>query len=475
MTAILSRMRVAAFFVLAVLALAIAACGSQAAAPAAPAAPKAEAPKPAAATEAPKAAPAAATAAPKAAAPAAGSILFHSSQFTPVQEREKMQSIVLKDAPMKVEFSPEDPGPFVDRVLAETKAGKVNVGVIGGLHGDFATFAKEDVLQDLTPLLSKLADRKFPATFVELGKLGSKDKQYYIPWMQATYVLAINKKALQYLPQGADVNALTYDQLKQWGANIQKATNERKIGFPAGPKGLMHRFTQGYLYPSYTGQPVANFRSPEAVKMWTDFKDLWQYVNPASTNYDFMQEPLKAGEVWIAWDHVARLIDAVKDKPDDYILVPAPAGPKGRGFMPVIGGLAIPKGVADQASSEKLIEYMTTPATQGTVLKELAFFPVVAGDLPKDLPMGVKMEADAVAMQANAKDALPSLLPVGLGGKNGEWNKVYQDTFNSIVLKGDDPAKVLDQQAKIMQGILDDTKAACWPPDAPSTGPCQVK
>ena len=118
---------------------------------------------------------------------------------------------------------------------------------------------------------------------------------------------------------------------------------------------------------------------------------------------------------------------------------------------------------------------MTLPKTQATVLKEVAYFPVVAGDLPTDLPAGVKLEADAVAKQANAKDALPSLLPVGLGAKNGEWNKVYQDTFASIVLKGEDPAKVLDQQAKIMQGILDDTKAACWPPDKATDGVCKVR
>ena len=67
-----------------------------------------------------------------------------------------------------------------------------------------------------------------------LGKLGT-DKQYYIPWMQATYVMAVNKKALQYLPAGANVDALTYAQLAEWGKNITNATKEKKIGFPAGP------------------------------------------------------------------------------------------------------------------------------------------------------------------------------------------------------------------------------------------------
>ena len=79
--------------------------------------------------------------------------------------------------------------------------------------------------------------------------MGTPDKTYYIPWMQATYVLAVNKKALEHLPQGADVNALTYQQLEDWGANMQKATGKRLLGFPAGPNGLLHRFFQGYLYP----------------------------------------------------------------------------------------------------------------------------------------------------------------------------------------------------------------------------------
>ena len=45
-----------------------------------------------------------------------------------------------------------------------------------------------------------------------LGKLGTA-QQLYIPWMQATYIMAANKKALPYLPAGADINALTYEQL----------------------------------------------------------------------------------------------------------------------------------------------------------------------------------------------------------------------------------------------------------------------
>ena len=48
-------------------------------------------------------------------------------------------------------------------------------------------------------------------------------------------------------------------------------------------------------------------------------------------------------EVWIAWDHIARVKEAISLEPDRFVVFPAPAGPKGRGYMPVIAGLAIPR------------------------------------------------------------------------------------------------------------------------------------
>ena len=55
-----------------------------------------------------------------------------------------------------------------------------------------------------------------------------------------------------------------------------------------------------------------------------------------------MQQPLLTEEVWVAFDHVARLADAFNQKPDDFVAFPAPAGPAGRGFMPVVAGIGDP-------------------------------------------------------------------------------------------------------------------------------------
>ena len=402
---------------------------------------------------------------------ASAQLVFYSTQARPLEEAQKMRDEVLAGFDGEVQFSPQEDGPFFTRIEAEQKAGEITLGLYGALHGDFPPI--ESTLDPVDDVMATLADRNISATFAELGKLGTK-QQLYIPWMQATYIMAANKEALQYLPEEADVNALTYDQLAAWGQAMQEAAGEPKLGFPAGPKGLMHRFLQGYLYPSFTNSVVSDFRGEKAEAMWASFNELWQHVNPRSTAYNFMQEPLLAGEVWVAFDHTARLKDAFDQQPDQFIAFPAPAGPEGRGFMPVLAGLGIPKGTPDRTASAKLIEYLSQPETQVKTLRAVGFYPVVEVQLPDDLPPNVKIAGPAVSAQANASDANPSLLPVGLGDQSGLFNKVYQDAFQQIVLRGADIKQTLDRQAQALKRIIDKSGAPCWAPDKPSDGPCPV-
>jgi multiple sugar transport system substrate-binding protein len=143
--------------------------------------------------------------------------------------------------------------------------------------------------------------------------------------------------------------------------------------------------------------------------------------------------------------------------------------------MPVVAGLAIPKGAPNRAGAEQLIDFLTQPKQQAATATNLAFFPVTNAPVPTGDNAGIKLEADAVQKQSAAKDAVPSLLPVGLGAKGGDFNTVYLDTFQRIVLKNETVQTTLDAQAKTLQGIMDETKAGCWAPDPPSDGPCKVK
>jgi multiple sugar transport system substrate-binding protein len=100
---------------------------------------------------------------------------------------------------------------------------------------------------------------------------------------------------------------------------------------------------------------------------------------------------------------------------------------------------------------------------------------VVKAELPPDLEPGLKMAATAIEKMQSAKDALPALLPIGLGQRGGEFDKVFMDTFQLVVLRGQNPRAVLDREAEALKRLMTETGAPCWQPDPPSSGACQVQ
>ena len=395
--------------------------------------------------------------------------LFWSTQAAPIESTQAMREKVLAGFEGGVDFQAMEVGPFMTRLDAELEAGKGSIGVVGALHGELATYTEDWI--DLSDI--DLGGSTVSPAFMELGKL-TTGEQKYLPWMQANYVMAANKQALEYLPEGADLNALSYDQLVEWMRVLAEETGSPKFGFPAGPNGLKHRFFQGFLLPSYAKSTVTEFASAEAEAGWTMFKELWSYTNPASTNYGFMQEPLLNNDVWVAFDHVARLADAFNQRPGDFVAFPAPSGPAGRGFMPVLAGISVPKGAPDVEASKALVAYMMKPESQIEILRNIAFFPVTDVALPGDLPASAQALGGAIAAMTSAPDALPALLPVGLGELSGQFNQVYTDTFERIVLGNQPIPDVLDQQADALRRLIEQAQAPCWLPDAPSEGPCPV-
>lgn len=373
-----------------------------------------------------------------------------STQMRPVDEAEKVRNVILKGMPDAVNFIPEDGNAYFTRMRAELAAAQGKVHATIALDGELSPVNEIGGLSDLDDLARRLGStREFSASALQLGKLGGAN-QRFIPLMTNTFQMAANKQALKYLPAGADINALTYTQLRDWAKAMKDATGEAKLGFPAGPRGLWWRYFQASFYPSHTGGIVRTFRNADAEKAWTDFREMWN-------------------------DHTARLLSALVDRPNDFVTFPAPAGAKGRGYMPVMVGMAIPKNAPDRAAAERLIDHMTKPATQALLLKEIGFFPVVKSDL-SGLSAGVQLAAQGMAATLSAKDGRASQLPVHLGAKGGEFNKIFVDTFTRIVLRNEDVKKVLAEQGNLLDALIKEAKAPCWAPDASSgTSPCPVQ
>lgn len=395
-------------------------------------------------------------------------IVFASTQLSPPAEQSFMVSLLsefYKETGIDVSFIPYGYTDIANKLEAEIKAGRVTMSIVGGLATEIDYFASKGFLEDLGKF-GALTGR----TFVEaaLKAVGDQKSVYgittFVPWMTATFVIVINNEAFNYLPQGltADdvvkgTNKWTWDALLAWAKNIYEKVGERRVGLPAGAGGLLHRLLHGYLYVSYTGYQAKNFNSPEAVEMWTLLRELWKYCHPESTTWSAMADPLLRGDVWIAWDHTARIMSAVREKPNTFTVAPVPRGPAGRGYIVVLAGLAIPKNAPNQEEAWKLIEYLSRPQVQAKIAENVGFFPVVTEATPAITDPGVKKISEGVATQLGTVDRIVVFIPP-LGGKAGDFVAIYRGAFERIVLKGEDISVVISELEPGLKAIFAELK-----------------
>ncbi|HIP85514.1 MAG TPA: carbohydrate ABC transporter substrate-binding protein, partial [Pyrodictium sp.] len=191
-------------------------------------------------------------------------IVWASTQLVPPKEQAFVKQELLagfkEETGIDVEFVGMSYSDLTLKLESEQRAGKVTISVIADLHGGLDLFASKGWLEDLSKF-PPLGGRTFPQVLEQYSRLhGIKA---YVPWLTATYVMVVNKRAFEYLPPGLTKEDVikgtekwTYDALLAWAKNLYEKTGKKLLGFPAGPKGLFVRFLHGYLYPSFTGAQV---------------------------------------------------------------------------------------------------------------------------------------------------------------------------------------------------------------------------
>jgi multiple sugar transport system substrate-binding protein len=395
--------------------------------------------------------------------------VFVSTQLTPEKELAKLKDIILKGA--NANLQPESPVNFAKRLPADLLGAPGKVHVLGALAPELVN---QTGLIPLDATLSSLSgSRSFYKDALREGKVGGK--QVMLPWMHTSFFLVANKKALAYLPPGANTSELSYAQWIEWGKNMKAAQGgQARIGLPAGNGGLIQRFVQGYAYPSYTGSMVRDFRSNAALTMWEDMRKLWEVTNIESVRFDSMSDALLKEQVWVAFDHAARLFPALNEKPQDFVVIPAPVGPKGRGFFYVLAGLSVPANTPDKNVSMKLIDHLTAPETQAITFRETGFFPVVSNakvDTLTPTQRLVQVSTMAAMGQAFSGRALISPIPVTLGAQGGKFNDVYRAAFKRIAIDGEPAKAVLDQLGGELNAVLKEAGVPCWGLDGRASAP----
>lgn len=291
-----------------------------------------------------------------------------------------------------------------------------------------------------------------------------------VPWAQATYVMAANIESLVDLPPNADLFALTYDQLAAWGMSAASQTGRPVVGLPVG--GRVAPLTQGVFYPAFTGGTVTTFAGEEAGDMYAFLaEDLWPLVTPTSERAESTSTMLFNGEALIALDHTASLRGVFERNPDRFIAFPVPAGPAGRGVLVETLALGIPEGGANP-SAAALIDHLTSDVVQSALLETIGYFPVTFQPELGNLPEADAILAGAVYAQITAPDAIPAVLPVGLGNQRSEFDAVYARSFQRFAINGESGS--LRTEAETLQSILEAAAAPCWPPDPVTSGICST-
>src|SRR4030067_626490 len=130
-------------------------------------------------------------------------IVFTSNQFTPVEEqgwaRHTLRAAFARETGVNVRFVTENEGPYVDRLLAEAKAGRGTIDVTGTLHGIFPVFLANSVVGDMAETQRQLdarRDRTFFKDFLAAAKMESATA--LVPWMAATYLIVAHKDAMRF-------------------------------------------------------------------------------------------------------------------------------------------------------------------------------------------------------------------------------------------------------------------------------------
>ncbi|MBA7499414.1 sugar ABC transporter substrate-binding protein [Candidatus Atribacteria bacterium HGW-Atribacteria-1] len=383
---------------------------------------------------------------------AGGEVLSFSSRlWSPPAEQEFIIEYVIKPFEKEnnctVNFQILDDIKLLERAELQLKTDHPTMDIVCAYVANMPEWIENGYIEDLTPYVESWDDRTFSPTF-EYGT-NFEGKQYFVPVGADVYLTIANKKALEYLPSGADLDKLTWEDFAKWSNAIAKGEGEGKTVVTGIPmKSLVYQF--GAISLSY-GATFPDVNTPEAIKAWEIFVSMKDDFIPAVLNVDNCVDPMKREEAWLSWMHCARAGQVYSANPANFVVAPVPEGPAGIGSIAGVSGYGVLKNAPHKELAIKFLEYITRPDMQVKIAKGTGgFIPPVEealnylGDDPED-------EVVAKAVMVLSKGNV-SGIP---GGDFQDWGavkKVFDDVFVEMVLNGDgtvDEARLNQAKAEL--------------------------
>jgi multiple sugar transport system substrate-binding protein len=378
-------------------------------------------------------------------------LVIDSRIFSAPEQQEYFQNEILvpfgKENNCLVTFAIFDNNPLFQRLQVQMATDNVTTDVVIPFASFFQDYVKNNYVEDLTGLVKSWTDRTFSAGLSTMAFFGGK--QYFVPIASDVYLLAANQKAMKYLPRGADVQDLSWDEFADWANAIAKGEGEGKLAVTGVPERSLIYQVGGMALSFGAGFPdVSSSGARDAWEIMVKMKDAF---TPTVSTYADLVAPMKRGEAWLTWAHVANVGDIYNSNPAQYVIAPVPKGPAGKGSIAGTHGFGIPIGSPNRDLAIKLIEYVTRPD--------------VMLDLAKNAGGWIPTVSEAVAALGNTSqdDVIKMALDVLNNGKlsfippsytaGGNWSKikhVYDDIAAEFMTTGRvDTGYLRDMQDKI--------------------------
>lgn len=377
---------------------------------------------------------------------ASKTLVLDSEMFSPPAEQEFLINEILKpfeaETGITVTFQIVKGEDMFDRLSAQQATDHVTTDMILAFNGRFSWYTDEGWMESLDSATADWTDRTILSAFD--GQAIVDGTRYFVPISADVYLTIANNKALDYLPAGADIDSLTYDQYADWAVAIAAGEGEGKVCMTGIPmKMWIYQFgTSALAYglnAAGSAEPAfPNLNSESSAEAWA----IWAKIGaadgfiPTILAVDNCTEFLMREEAWLSVTHNARVGQVYASNETQFTVGPAPMGDYMIGSIAGAHGLGIVKGSANAEAAALLLEYMTRPDVQVKLNKGTGgFLPVVAeaigflGDDPTD-----EIIRKALIVLENANS---SFLPVSDFQDWGAVKKLFDDVFVDMILDGD--------------------------------------
>ncbi|TVY07982.1 ABC transporter substrate-binding protein [Paenibacillus cremeus] len=343
---------------------------------------------------------------------------------------------------------------LIKKIGTEQQTGNVVTDVVVVDTANMAPYINGGWTQDISKIV---AGTGVTLTNMFDGSTNKDGKRFFAPISFDVYLTMANKKALKYLPAGLTdkdvVTGLTWDQYSDWAVAIAKGEGTGKTMYPSNltssqllyPLGGMG-LAYGAQFPQFdnAGFMDAMKNVEKMAKGNAFYAEQAQYTSPT--------DPMKKGDVWLAFAHMGPLGVAYSASPNDFIVGAAPKGSKGAGSTAGAWTVGIQKGAKNQQAAEDFVKYVMDPKV------DYQYTVAMGGYLSPIKQVSDLLEPTDVIQTAGSK-MLDNTIISGVPSTDyTDWNAVkllYGDLFNKILKD-----KALPDAAyfKDMQGKLDGLK-----------------